>query len=507
MCMQIFAIQYLITKGEMLMNKCFNCGAEFEGKFCPECGAKYEETKICPQCGTELDGQVKFCNECGHSFVKQQPQQTVTASQQHVKQKSQGWANFKHNITTWTKKHKSFVRFLSFVLIVGIVLSVVLPLTVGNIFRANRVAKINIGDDYAQVEKILGKPFAEYSNEYIYRYYSRNMTKKLQQQQKLQQEIENLTSFGDLIELVEKDEKLQAEIDALEYKSITVTFSDGKVTSVVFDKHANNKNTQVKWKNNGGNKQSIELLPDKIPFGSTPKKTDLIAKIFYEDGSYKLAKISGVHEEGDKKSGWTVTWSDNWGEYSYKIYESTDITKDTVIHGEYDGDFTYNLYPLFEGSKFTGNYRMEIVGSGEIPRQDTYIWTKDLENVTELVFANGISNIPSNATKLQGTNGNSILKSVTISDSVTSIDDNAFYSCSSLESITIPSSVTSIGNYAFRFCSRLTSVFFENPNGWWYSISSTATSGTSFSLSDLSNSTTTAQYLTNTYCRYYWKRT
>ena len=47
---------------------------------------------------------------------------------------------------------------------------------------------------------------------------------------------------------------------------------------------------------------------------------------------------------------------------------------------------------------------------------------------------------------------------VTISDSVTSIDDFAFYGCSSLTSITIPDSVTYIGYEAFSYCSSLTSV-------------------------------------------------
>ncbi len=46
------------------MKKCFNCGKEFEGKFCPECGTKWEE-KICPNCGTKLNDLVKYCNECG----------------------------------------------------------------------------------------------------------------------------------------------------------------------------------------------------------------------------------------------------------------------------------------------------------------------------------------------------------------------------------------------------------------------------------------------------------
>ena len=50
------------------------------------------------------------------------------------------------------------------------------------------------------------------------------------------------------------------------------------------------------------------------------------------------------------------------------------------------------------------------------------------------------------------------ITSVTIPDSVTSIGDYAFSNCDSLTSVTIPDSVTSIGNYAFSGCSSLTSV-------------------------------------------------
>ena len=50
------------------------------------------------------------------------------------------------------------------------------------------------------------------------------------------------------------------------------------------------------------------------------------------------------------------------------------------------------------------------------------------------------------------------IKSVFISDGVTSIGNYAFRKCSSLTSITISDSVTSIGNYAFRECSSLTSI-------------------------------------------------
>ena len=50
------------------------------------------------------------------------------------------------------------------------------------------------------------------------------------------------------------------------------------------------------------------------------------------------------------------------------------------------------------------------------------------------------------------------LTSVTIPDSVTSICDYAFNGCTSLTSVTIPDSVTSIGEYAFAYCTSLTSV-------------------------------------------------
>lgn len=47
--------------------KCSNCGNDFDGKFCPQCGAPAKgpvsNHHICSKCGTEFDGN--FCPSCG----------------------------------------------------------------------------------------------------------------------------------------------------------------------------------------------------------------------------------------------------------------------------------------------------------------------------------------------------------------------------------------------------------------------------------------------------------
>ena len=98
------------------------------------------------------------------------------------------------------------------------------------------------------------------------------------------------------------------------------------------------------------------------------------------------------------------------------------------------------------------------------------------------------------------------LTSITIPDSVTSIGSSAFEDCQGLTSVIIPDSVTSIGRRAFYRCSSMTSVTFEVTTGWYYTSSSTATSGISLSSSGLSDPSTAAAWLWSTYSSSYWKR-
>lgn len=52
-------------------HKCQQCGTEFNGNFCPNCGASYDNTKICPHCGAKLALTAKFCNNCGKPLQEQ----------------------------------------------------------------------------------------------------------------------------------------------------------------------------------------------------------------------------------------------------------------------------------------------------------------------------------------------------------------------------------------------------------------------------------------------------
>ncbi|MDE6783904.1 MAG: leucine-rich repeat protein, partial [Ruminococcus sp.] len=80
-------------------------------------------------------------------------------------------------------------------------------------------------------------------------------------------------------------------------------------------------------------------------------------------------------------------------------------------------------------------------------------WLEEKQKENPLVVVNNIM-----------IDGSTCEGDIVIPDSVTSISDGAFISCSGLLSITIPDSVTSIGTGAFFECSNLESITILNPD-------------------------------------------
>ena len=78
-------------------------------------------------------------------------------------------------------------------------------------------------------------------------------------------------------------------------------------------------------------------------------------------------------------------------------------------------------------------------------------------SLTSVTIGNGVTSIGNEAFS-----SCSSLTGVTIPDSVTSIGSYSFYGCSSLTNVTIPDSVTSVGERTFYDCSSLTSVTIGN---------------------------------------------
>ena len=157
--------------------------------------------------------------------------------------------------------------------------------------------------------------------------------------------------------------------------------------------------------------------------------------------------IASTHQtlSGETSGDWTYTVSDNQATITGYSGDGGEV----VIPAELDGVAVVKVGE----SCFEGN---TSVTSITIPDSVTSIEDYAFYNCTSLPSIT----IPDSVTSIGfGTFANcTSFTSVTIPDSVTSIGEYAFYNCTSLTSVTIPDSVTSIGERAFMDCTSLTSV-------------------------------------------------
>ena len=99
--------------------------------------------------------------------------------------------------------------------------------------------------------------------------------------------------------------------------------------------------------------------------------------------------------------------------------------------------------------------RLEVSGNGETERASNLASMRSMLTVysaKKIIVHEGITNISDLAQEL------TTLESVELPESLTSIENNAFYKCNTLKEINIPDGVTSIGIKAFYDCTALSDV-------------------------------------------------
>ena len=137
-----------------------------------------------------------------------------------------------------------------------------------------------------------------------------------------------------------------------------------------------------------------------------------------------------------------ITFSDG----SSDTYEwSGEIDKQTMVDAG-----------LFDENEWTWIKEPVTVDIGNTVTSLGYSFSS-CSSLTSVTISDSVTSIGNNAFRDCGG-----LTSITIGDGVTSIDDTAFAYCSGLTSVTIPASVTSIGTGVFSVCRGLTSVTFNS---------------------------------------------
>ena len=146
------------------------------------------------------------------------------------------------------------------------------------------------------------------------------------------------------------------------------------------------------------------------------------------------------NKTGDTQT--TMNCSIDWGDGTV---ETKTITADDkgfkLAHSYVAGSYKIELYNMERGYRVVGddaNDRSLISHSSSVKR---VVLGNSVDSVGNYTFRSCTS-----------------LTSVHIPEGATSIGDRAFFGCSSLTSINIPESVTSIGAQAFNGCSSLTSI-------------------------------------------------
>lgn len=133
-------------------------------------------------------------------------------------------------------------------------------------------------------------------------------------------------------------------------------------------------------------------------------------------------------------------------------------------------------------------------------------YTGDIASWCAIDFEDGFSSYLKNSSNLNlYINNQLIAGDLILPDNVEKINDYAFGGCTKLTSITISNSVTLIQSNAFYYCPNLVNIKFQDTSTWYYTNDyqdwENKANGTQI---DVNNTSQNATYFTDTYSDYYW---
>lgn len=429
-------------------------------------------------------------------------------------------ANCVEKIKNWFKLHKLVAIVVACVLVVGITLGTVLPLTVGK-FSVTTVSRIKYMSSNEMITRILGEPI--YSSDELKDivggqlddgdaafYFSPKANKLIRNMLRAKEMSNTPQSLSDALLIYAKYNNLKKQLSGLEFQYIKIYLNYDLSSQAVEFNTAYTVHTaqKVKWNIRGKKNQMIKFIPKEISYGSTPSAWyALQAQIFYSDGSYKLSYLDNPDVQGGVNMGWTVTWSDHWGKYTKSIQQSK--TPKAMDYGDVSKDVSYYVTSYYSSFDAQDMYKLYIFGNGEdgygeMKNRDEYPWSKYADRVSEIHVANGITNIPDNAFK-DFVN----LRAVTLPSSVTTIGRNAFDGCSVIKLRMDLSTLQQIQPYAFVGCGfAFESMFLGLDDGSGNGIDWAVRLSSSDEWENITvdNRYTLLNYLTITYAAYYWSK-
>lgn len=139
----------------------------------------------------------------------------------------------------------------------------------------------------------------------------------------------------------------------------------------------------------------------------------------------------------------------------YKIVSESDLTVNVTYKGSRFNEFsnTYSGDIVIPSTVVYNNNKYSVVGIED----DTFLSSHTLVSV---VISEGVRSIKGAFSYCFS------VISVTLPQSLTELDDWAFYDCSNLMSVNIPNGLTDIGMWAFGGCSSLTSIIIPESTFW-----------------------------------------